>query len=129
MSPGIHGRGRTSRFRIDVKAGEVRRRYVSGLRPFQRRWRWRNIRPVGPELLHRVDTLRKLPSLPARITLMGDSLRHFRTVFDHASAQLMQLLEFDTGCQEGDGREYARLEREHMDKADRVEIVLIGSDS
>lgn len=25
--------------------------------------------------------------------------------------------------------EYARLEREHMDKADRVEIVLIGSDS
>lgn len=27
---------------------------------------------------------------------MGDSLRHFLLVFDHASAQLMQLLEFDT---------------------------------
>jgi hypothetical protein len=59
---------------------------------------------------------------------MSDSLRHFLLVFDHASAHLIQLLEFDTDVNEAMA-EYARLEREHMDKADRVEIVLIGSDS
>ena len=60
--------------------------------------------------------------------MMSDSLRHFLLVFDHASAQLIQLLEFDTDAKKAMA-EYARLEREHMDKADRVEIVLIGSDS
>ena len=49
-------------------------------------------------------------------------------VFDHASAQLVEVIEFENDAEKAMA-EYARLEREHMDKADQVEIVLIGSDS
>lgn len=59
---------------------------------------------------------------------MSESLRHFLLVYDQASAQLIDLIEFGTDAEKAMA-EYARLEREHMDKADRVEIVLIGSDS
>jgi len=55
-------------------------------------------------------------------------LKHFLLVFDHNRAQLLRCDDFDTDANRA-MTEYARLEREHLNKADGIEIVLIGSDS
>ena len=59
---------------------------------------------------------------------MSGSLNHFLLVFDHASAQLLDLHDFGGDVKRA-MTEYARLEREHLKNADSIEIVLIGSDS
>ncbi len=62
---------------------------------------------------------------------MSSSLQHFLLVFDHNRAQLIELQEFGTDAKAAMA-EYARLERDHLDKSghsDSIEIVLIGSDS
>jgi hypothetical protein len=56
------------------------------------------------------------------------SLNHFLLVFDHGKAQLVDLQDFGTDVKAAMS-EYARLEREHLGRADSIEIVLIGSDS
>lgn len=59
---------------------------------------------------------------------MSDTLNHFLLVFDHSSAQLLDLYDFGGDVKRAMS-EYARLEREHLKSADSIEIVLIGSDS
>jgi hypothetical protein len=59
---------------------------------------------------------------------MTASLNHFLLVFDHARAELLDVQDFGSDAKSAMS-EYARLEREHMGKADSIEIVLIGSDS
>lgn len=60
--------------------------------------------------------------------MSDQSLKHFLLVFDHNRAELISHEDFGTDSQRA-MREYARLEREHIGKADGIEIVLIGSDS
>jgi len=55
-------------------------------------------------------------------------LKDFLLVLDHNRAELVRHEDFGTDSQRG-MRKYARLEREHIGKADGIEIVLIGSDS
>ncbi|ETT24902.1 hypothetical protein RAJCM14343_1734 [Rhodococcus aetherivorans] len=55
-------------------------------------------------------------------------MNHFLLVFDHARAELLKVNEFGTDVSEAMS-EYARMEREHLDRMDSIEIVLIGSDS
>ncbi|MGH3563436.1 MAG: hypothetical protein ACRDTN_17040, partial [Mycobacterium sp.] len=59
---------------------------------------------------------------------MTTPLKHFLLVFDHNRAELVGLKDFGADAKRAMS-EYARLERQHMDKADAIEIVLIGSDS
>jgi hypothetical protein len=59
---------------------------------------------------------------------MTASLNHFLLVFDHARAELVDLTDFGTDVKSAMS-EYARLERQHMEQSDSIEIVLIGSDS
>lgn len=60
---------------------------------------------------------------------MTASLNHFLLVFDHNTAQLVDLKDFG-GDVKSAMAEYSRLEREHMaSRSDGIEIVLIGSDS
>jgi hypothetical protein len=66
-------------------------------------------------------------TLPARTT-MNAPLKHFLLVFDHNRAELVRHENFGTDVKRAMA-EYTRLEREHLDKSDGIEIVLIGSDS
>jgi len=59
---------------------------------------------------------------------MSEVLHHFLLVFDHDQGQLLDLIDFESNAAKALA-EYARMEREHLANADRVEIVLIGSDS
>ncbi|MGR6028941.1 hypothetical protein ACS7JX_18835 [Rhodococcus erythropolis] len=59
---------------------------------------------------------------------MSVGMKHFLLVFDHDRAQLLDVQEFDENSKAA-MREYARLEREHLNSHDSIEIVLIGSDS
>lgn len=59
---------------------------------------------------------------------MSEQLQHFLLVFDHSRSELVDLLSFGTNADDAMA-EYARLERQHMNMADTIEIVLIGSDS
>ncbi|CAN3128593.1 hypothetical protein ACNUDN_11790 [Mycobacterium sp. smrl_JER01] len=62
---------------------------------------------------------------------MSASLKHFLLVFDHDRAELVEMREFGSDTRAAMA-EYAKLEREHLDKSgasDSIEIVLIGSDS
>ncbi len=59
---------------------------------------------------------------------MSEELHHFLLVFDHEQGQLIDVIDFESNSVKALA-EYARLEREHLTNADRVEIVLIGSDS
>jgi hypothetical protein len=60
--------------------------------------------------------------------MMSAPLKHFLLVFDHNRAELRDLHEFGTDSKSAMA-EYAKLERAHMQEADSIEIVLIGSDS
>ncbi|MBF6098977.1 hypothetical protein IU438_01590 [Nocardia cyriacigeorgica] len=55
-------------------------------------------------------------------------MQHFLLVFDHSKAELVDLQEFGTDTEHAMAV-YANMEREHLDKHDSIEIVLIGSDS
>ncbi|WP_280407100.1 hypothetical protein [Nocardia brasiliensis] len=55
-------------------------------------------------------------------------MEHFLLVFDHSKAELVSLLEFGSDTKRAMS-EYARLERQHLNTDDNIEIVLIGSDS
>lgn len=57
---------------------------------------------------------------------MSSRLNHFLLVFDHARAELVEVRTFGADSKKAMS-EYARMEREHMEKPD-IEIVLIGSD-
>ncbi|GAA5045554.1 hypothetical protein [Nocardia callitridis] len=55
-------------------------------------------------------------------------LNHFLLVFDHSKAQLDDIREFGSDAALAMA-EYARLERQHLNEGDQIEIILIGSDS
>ena len=55
-------------------------------------------------------------------------IQHFLLVFDHARAELVDVVEFGSNAQAAMDA-YATKERQHLGSGDNIEIVLIGSDS
>ena len=60
--------------------------------------------------------------------MSDDKIHHFLLVFDHAKGELLEELAFGTDTARAMAA-YAAREREHLDHGDKIEIVLIGSDS
>lgn len=58
--------------------------------------------------------------------MMAEGLHHYLLVFDHVRGELVHHESFDDA--ERAMERYSEMEQEH-DKGDRVEVVLIGSDS
>lgn len=58
--------------------------------------------------------------------MVTENLHHYLLVYDHAQAELVRYESFDDA--ERAIERYSAMEREY-DKGDRVEVVLIGSDS
>lgn len=59
---------------------------------------------------------------------MNSTIQHFLLVFDHSQGLLLEELHFGSDASRAMAA-YASKEREHMERGDTIEIVLIGSDS